>query len=148
MKEEKLEQTSDLFLELLPILQYKINPLFHSGIQQNLKCNKNQSKALIIIGRWKEITPTLLGKYLDLRKGSLTTLIDSLVEMNLVKREFHPNDRRKTLIKLTSKGEELVELKFKDFKENINTLFDSFSDNQLENLNHNLLEIIKIVKKV
>ncbi|KNF07772.1 MarR family transcriptional regulator [Gottschalkia purinilytica] len=148
MKEEKLEQTSDLFLELLPILQYKINPLFHSGIQQNLKCNKNQSKALIIIGRWKEITPTLLGKYLDLRKGSLTTLIDSLVKMNLVKREFHPNDRRKTLIKLTSKGEELVELKFKDFKENINTLFDSFSDNQLENLNHNLLEIIKIVKKV
>ncbi|MFA7115872.1 MAG: MarR family transcriptional regulator [Bacteroidales bacterium] len=42
-------------------------------------------------------------------KGSITRLIDALVKNEYVHRISHPNDRRTNIIKLTSKGSELVE---------------------------------------
>ncbi len=42
----------------------------------------------MIIGRNGKISPTILGKCMDMEKGSITSLVDSLENMNLVYREM------------------------------------------------------------
>jgi len=59
---------------------------------------------ILIIGGVGEIMLTILGKCLDLQKGSLTTMIDALEREGLVLRKGDPGDRRKVLISLTEEG--------------------------------------------
>ena len=116
MGKDKLNQITSLFLEFYPLYQKKITSLFSKSTSDPYKCNSNQIRAIMIIGRNKNIIPTLLGKYLGLQKGSLTTLLDSLENMDLIERNSHPDDRRKLLLSLTSKGNEFRDLKISQFE--------------------------------
>jgi len=102
----------------------------------------------MIIGKREKITPSALGKHLDMQKGSLTTLIDSLEEMNLVSRAPDPNDRRKTLLQLTKEGEDYRQLKMEEFKKNLVILFDSLPEEEIEDFAKNLENIVNTIKKV
>ncbi len=78
-------------------------PVFKGEINE-YNCTKNQSRAIMIIGRNGKISPTILGKCMDMEKGSITSLVDSLENMNLVYRENDLEDKRKTWIQLTEEG--------------------------------------------
>jgi DNA-binding MarR family transcriptional regulator len=50
--------------------------------------------------------PSTLAKFLELKKSSVTSLIDSLENKGFVCRKDDPSDRRKVLISVTEKGVE------------------------------------------
>ncbi|MGF7058020.1 MarR family winged helix-turn-helix transcriptional regulator [Brassicibacter mesophilus] len=147
MKEQNLKQINNLFFEFFPLFHQKLGPVFHKHNEDN-KCNKNQNKAIMLIGRHNKITPSKLGKYLDLRKGSLTTLIDSLEKMNLVEREIDPSDRRKTLLHLTSQGKEYLKLRNLEFEQNLINLFDKLSEKEIEDFAYSLKQVVNTMKKI
>lgn len=66
--------------------------------------HKTMGKALLLISEEGEIMPSTLARYLDLKKSSVTSLIDSLEKEGLVCRKGDPSDRRKVLISVTEKG--------------------------------------------
>lgn len=148
MKNNKLTQITDLFLEFYPIHQKKIASLFSKGTCEPYKCNLNQTRAIMIIGRSESIIPTMLGKSLGLQKGSLTTLIDSLVSMDLVKRNPHPDDRRKLLLSLTSKGNEYRGLKIDQFNQEISILFNKISEDKLDDFIVNFENVLDTIKNL
>lgn len=132
MKEEKLKEITQLFLEFHPIHQQKITSLFSKNTNDPYNCNRNQIKAIMIIGKHGEIIPTILGKCLGLQRGSLTTLLDSLEDMGLINKISHPKDRRKLLITLTDKGIEYRHLKAKQFEQELSHLFDNLTEEKLD----------------
>lgn len=146
MKDDKLKAITQLFLEFHPLHQRKITSLFSKGTSDPYNCNRNQIKAIMIIGKNKEIIPTTLGKCLGLQKGSLTTLLDQLEKTNLIKRTNHPDDRRKTLISLTDLGNEYRQLKINDFETELSKLFGDFPEDKLDDLIPCLTHLIDTMK--
>ncbi|AKB84476.1 MarR family winged helix-turn-helix transcriptional regulator [Methanococcoides methylutens] len=72
--------------------------------------HKTMGKALLLIREEGEIMPSTLARYLDLKKSSVTSLIDTLEKDGLVCRKNDPSDRRKVLVSVTKKGIEHINL--------------------------------------
>lgn len=104
MKEEITKETVKLQFEMIHLFHKNFAKTFHQTGNSPYSLNKNQNKAILIIGAVGEIMPTTLGKCLDLQKGSLTSMIDALERVELVCRRGDPGDRRKILISLSKKG--------------------------------------------
>ena len=79
---------------------------FRSSLGMNL--NQTHRRTLLFLNDVEETTMTELHKTIGLEKGSLTTVIDQLIEKELVERKGDKKDRRKVLISLTAKGREKV----------------------------------------
>ncbi|QUH20298.1 MarR family winged helix-turn-helix transcriptional regulator [Alkaliphilus sp. B6464] len=148
MKEENLKQIHNGLLEFSDLFHQKISSILNSNISIDYCCNKNQNKALMILGRRGKITPTMLGKSLDMRKGSLTTLLDSLENMNLVFREADEKDRRKTWIYLTEEGKGYVDSQMLQYEKIITQAFDSLGDKDVDNFSNSIKTVISIMKKL
>ncbi|MDZ7838010.1 MAG: MarR family transcriptional regulator [Actinomycetota bacterium] len=54
----------------------------------------------------------------DLKSGSLTSVIDSLVSKGYVRREYDPGDRRKIMVELTARGREFAKKICKSVQDN------------------------------
>lgn len=65
---------------------------------------KNHFKILGQLFHHDSLTLTEIGRMLDLEKGSVTALVDHLVDKGLAMRQDFPGDRRKSLILLTEAG--------------------------------------------
>ncbi|WP_292375002.1 MarR family winged helix-turn-helix transcriptional regulator [Methanosarcina sp. UBA411] len=118
MKEEKIKETVKLQFEIMNLFQKHFAEIFHKSGDSPYSLNKNQNRAILIIGAIDNIMPTTLGKCLDLQKGSLTSMIDALEREGLVYRKGDPDDRRKTLISLTEKGKAYREWFMKELEHN------------------------------
>ena len=69
--------------------------------------NKTQLRALTFIKNYGAINMTELCNMLNIEKGSLTTMIDDLVEKGYVERVNDKKDRRRYIIVMTEAGDVL-----------------------------------------
>jgi len=148
MKREFIKEIHDKLFEFMSLYFEKFGVIFHrlNGVEP--KCNKSQNKTIAILKRQGEITATELGKKLDMQKGSLTTLIDSLEHMGLVAREPDLTDRRKYLLSLTKQGEDYFESKSRFYEEHLRQLFKSISVKEAEEFLEKLSYMVKFIKKL
>ena len=58
----------------------------------------------VLEGDPEPLTPTAIGGRTLITKTSVTSVLDSLERLRLVKRRRHPTNRRSTLVELTPKG--------------------------------------------
>ncbi|MBN1932630.1 MAG: winged helix DNA-binding protein [Desulfobacterales bacterium] len=148
MKHEKLENIQKLILEFLPLLHQKFADVFHKSPDHRYPCSKNQNRTIMIIKKNSKITHTDLGRCLDMQKGSLTSLIDSLESMRLVHRETDPRDRRKTLLSLTDAGEAYVKLLLKELERHLHATFETTPIEVVETFEKNLGGLVGIMKRL
>lgn len=148
MKEETLKETVRLQFETIHLFHKNFAKTLHPirNSQYNLK--KNQNKAILIIGAAENIMPTTLGKYLDLQKGSLTSMIDALEKAELVCRKKDPEDRRKTLLVLTGKGKKYREWLTGEFEKNASEIFKKLGKEDLSEYRKGLQTMFNILKKL
>ncbi|MEE9306816.1 MAG: MarR family transcriptional regulator [Spirochaetia bacterium] len=94
-------------LTTFPLFMHKVFHDFHheSG---DFDLNKTQIKALMVIYFENSPYMTKVCYHMNMEKGSLTPVIDSLIEMELVQRSRNPDDRRKLNLNLTDQGRKLV----------------------------------------
>ncbi|ABE53134.1 MarR family winged helix-turn-helix transcriptional regulator [Methanococcoides burtonii] len=102
---DKTKQIIELRLEI-DYLKRKIESnIVGQFVEKDDIClNKTANKAIHFIKREGEVMPSNLAKYLEIKKSSATSLIDSLETEGLVYRKDDPSDRRKTLLGLTENG--------------------------------------------
>jgi DNA-binding MarR family transcriptional regulator len=62
----------------------------------------------VIEGAGEPLPPTVIAERLLQTTGSITSLLDTLERQGLVRREPHPDDRRKLLVDITEKARVLV----------------------------------------
>lgn len=148
MGSANIKEIMEMLMDFLSLFHQKLGVLFHRIEDPRYPCTKNQNRAIMILKHRGKITPSYLGKCLDMRKGSLTSLIDSLVSMGLVRREADPSDRRRILINLTDEGEAYVKQREHGFEIALDGLLSSFSEKEIEGFKKSLKNVVDTMKKL
>jgi Transcriptional regulators len=139
---------NQLFFEYITLYHQKVGIVFNIDNDIQPKCNKNQRKALFVIKQQKKMISTDLGRCLDLSKGALTALLDSIEEVGLIKREGDKKDRRKTWIELTEKGMHYTDLNLKLYEEGIDNIFKNVEDEEVLQAINNLKQLVNLLVKL
>ncbi len=85
------------------------NERMRATLAKELDMSLHELNALIYVEYERHITPKALAHNLSLSTGSVTALVDRMVDSGLVMRNPHPNDRRSVLLSLTPKGSQVIE---------------------------------------
>jgi len=123
-------QLEELNANLGPLFGLKFvffNTFDSSSLAHNL--NKTQERVLMMTWHHTKASMVFLSREAGLEKGSLTSIIDSLEKLNLVRRERDQDDHRSFCVIPTSAGECLAK--------QINALFCAHLDRMLGNLTEN-----------
>lgn len=83
----------------------------------------------------------IIGNKVLLASSSITYVIDQLEKKNLVERKVNENDRRVTLVSLTTEGQEMMESIFPQHTEIINELFGGLTDEELVQFSESLKKV-------
>lgn len=135
-------------IKFMSLFHRLFTPAFKKGADDRYNCTKNQARAIMIIGRANKITPTILGKCMDMEKGSITTLIDSMENMNLVYRVDDPTDKRKVWIQLSEEGKQYYLKQEERFLKKIEEVFQNLTKEEIGEFSHSLKNIVEILEKV
>ncbi|MCD4703565.1 MAG: MarR family transcriptional regulator [Methanosarcinaceae archaeon] len=109
---------------------------------------KNRNHSLLVIAREQKIMPSTLAKYLDLRKSSVTSIIDSLEESGLVCRDSDPDDRRKTWISLTNAGKQYFEMLEEHIGNVTGGILVDLNEQEIDDLLTCLERIVEIERRI
>lgn len=101
-------------------------------IAQDAGVTGTELRALFRVGKMVSITPKDLAAHLSMTTGAITAIARRLVEMGLIARVDHPEDRRSLYLELTPHGHEVME--------HIHTEFDSMLVASTTSLNEVELE--------
>jgi len=99
-----VSQTAELFLEFMPLFYRVFGQAMEEARQQEKKYTKNQGLALMMLTHRGAMLPSFLGSCLNMQKGSLTSLVDTLEDQGFVTRVPDEKDRRKTWVQITELG--------------------------------------------
>ncbi|MEY8303325.1 MarR family winged helix-turn-helix transcriptional regulator [Anaerosalibacter bizertensis] len=135
-------------IKFMSLFHRLFRPTFKRETDGEYKCNKNQIRAIMIIGRSDKISPSVLCEYMDMEKGSITTLIDSMEKMGLVFREDDPKDKRKIWIQLTNEGKEYFIKQEEKFISQIEELFSTIPEKEVDEFKQSLKTIVTILDKI
>lgn len=147
METDRLEELHKLYFNLIPLF-YKCKTFYIDKNKADDFCNKNQSMAIMIIGKAEKIMPTTLSKFINMEKGSLTTLIDSLEKKNYVIRSSDPNDRRKVLLSLTPEGIEHMKIIEEQSQKGLALMVSNLNEKEIDQMHSSLKTLVEILKKV
>lgn len=103
--QNSIETTISFLVKSLPKL---FNDFYLEDIKKFISdknVNKTQLRALTFIKNYGAINMTELCNMLNIEKGSLTTMIDDLVEKGYVERVNDKKDRRRYIIVMTEAGD-------------------------------------------
>ena len=117
-----------------------------SGKFKNL--SKNQPQVIKIIGIEGEMMPSTIGKYVGMNKSSLTHLVDDLEKKGIVYRKNDPQDRRKVLVSLTSKGLKCYDYLSKITAEMADEVLEHVDEKELDDLIQSLETMTRVLRKV
>ena len=141
----------DIRLDLIKFISL-FHKLFKPAFQREdgdiYMCSKNQIRAVMIIGRAESISPSVLGKYMDMEKGSITSLVESMEKLGLVYKNDDLNDKRKIWIHLTDEGKKYFNKQEKRFIDQIELLFSCISKEETNEFSQNLKNVVSTLEKV
>lgn len=112
------------------------------------KLNKTQRKTLMYLNLEGDSPLTEIAKVMNLEKGSVTTLVDSLEKYELVTRERDPGDRRKMIVTMTPKGKEITNRMQDYMGKYVKKKMEVLSDEDLVRLTDAIDTLADIVEKL
>ncbi len=127
-----------------------------NDVGENVACEKgeqhlhfkNRNLSFVVIAREQKIMPSTLAKYLDLRRSSVTSIINYLEGSGFVCRETDPDDRRITWISLTNAGKQYYNM----LEEHIGKVAGEFlvdlDEQEIDDLLICLKRIVEIERKI
>lgn len=95
---------ADAFASFMKSYFLHINPILHSGTFRGRRLNENRIVVLAALDLCGTLTPGDISAAFSVQKGSLTTVIGSLIEAGLVERRAVASDERSYRLVLTEEG--------------------------------------------
>jgi len=102
-------ETIQMVMHHMPLFHQVIGADFRDLFQDYPDINQTHMKSLMFLKINGDTTMTRLSRLLRLEKGSVTTIADRLVTWGLVLRLTDPEDRRRSILRLTDSGRQLAE---------------------------------------
>src|SRR5262245_61110011 len=118
--------------------------LYRHAVGEILSVNVTDMECLGLIFFKGLATPSELARYTGLTSGATTAMLDRLERARLIERRPNPQDRRGTLIVLTTERNEEIGAMFASTSEAINKLTSSYSESELETIADYLRKLVSI----
>ncbi|RNI14864.1 MarR family transcriptional regulator [Methanohalophilus sp. RSK] len=109
---------------------------------------KNRNHAILILGREKEMMPSTLARFLNLKKSSVTSIIDYLEKDGLVKRTADPMDRRKIWISLTSSGYRYMDVLEGCVEKIVNVMLEGLEEDEIDEMLESMRSVVNLERKI
>jgi DNA-binding MarR family transcriptional regulator len=128
------------FLPLLRELSstYQAFEVYSSAHVRSLSLTPAQFDIVATLGNTRGMSPKELGERTLITKGTLTGVVDRLVDKKLVRRTASPSDGRCQVIQLTTHGEKLFARIFPTHVLHMERAFAEFSPNELAGMTASL----------
>jgi len=141
------EEMALQILSTFPLFMHKI---FHDFRYETgeYELNKTHMKALMIIHMGDNPHMTHVCHHMNMEKGSLTPVIDSLIEAGLVERMRNKEDRRKVNLSLTGKGKHLVVRNLHRAQEHILKKIGHLPEDMIDRFKRAVLDLHEIAQKL
>jgi DNA-binding MarR family transcriptional regulator len=127
-----------------------IHDHIHEGINERKEFSLPRSHYILlaVLKEKKTATMSEICNILYISKPNLTSIIDSLIERKLVKREYDKKDRRIIRIQITEKGEETMKMKKIFIKNELKSIFEKLNEKDMDNLYKSFKNIKEILSKI
>ena len=102
---------------------------------------------LTTLYREKVLSSGNLAKSLDVRNSTITSLVDRLVKLSLVRRRRCERDRRVVLVELTDKGRKLTEKLLTLRKKRLKEIVKELSREEVKEIYESIKRVKEILKK-
>lgn len=97
---------------------------------------------LFVLWIWGDRESAELAEDCGLAKGTLTGMVSTLERQDLVRRERHPRDGRRVIVKLEDKGTWTIENLFPDFNKHETMFTSRLTGDELRQLAHLLRTVV------
>lgn len=148
MVDNEFQQLHDLMFGTMGLFHEKFLHKFRKESPNYPGIKKNHIRIIGFIYRNQALTATEIAKKLNMEKGSLTTLIDQLEESGLVARHDNPDDRRKTLIRLTDAGKAEMEDTINCSIQSLHNILADTKPEELQKFSDSLRYAIDFMQKI
>ncbi|MDT8303423.1 MAG: MarR family transcriptional regulator [Sedimentisphaerales bacterium] len=110
--------------------------------QYGIEINPAQGRIMFALWQKDGISINELAKKTQLKKSTMTSMLDRLEKIGYIKRQYSKTDRRKILIKRTEK-DRIMEKKYVEVSEEMTKLFyKGFSRSQIDRFENDLERIL------
>lgn len=118
----------------------------YRNMEQDKCLTLTQFQVLFTIKNYGLCTMSCLSSTIEVSKGTMTSMLNKLVEENYVERSGSPKDRRNVYVSLTEKGEEKVNYMKEKLLKAIGETLAQLEENKKQEI-HKGLEILTDVFK-
>lgn len=135
MNDRDADEIMDILIDVKLELTKYISRGFHNlGKMNNGHGKKNLFRTLFILYKKGPLTPSELSQLMDLRKSTMTAIIDFLTDNNFVSVECGKDDRRKKIVCLTDKGFKQAQKRKEIIRHIITESFKQLDNSDIEEL--------------
>ena len=136
---------TSVFLPLLRELAsaYQSFEMYSSAHVRTLPLTPAQFDIVVTLGNTSGMSPKELGEKTLITKGTLTGVVDRLVDKKLVRRTASPSDGRCQVIQLTAQGEKLFARIFPAHMTHMGRAFSGFSPKDMVEMTASLQRLRK-----
>lgn len=145
---ELAKELHKLLIKFIGLHHQKFLRAFRAGESCDARLKKNQEKLIALLYCEGPTTPSELSRKLDLEKGGITTLLDSLEEVGLVARVEDCGDRRKNIVVLTPKGQARMEKVIAEHQEILHNILKKLDRSEVEELIAHLRRAVEIIERL
>lgn len=115
------------FFTAYPTLMHRIFNNYKPPLELS-HLNKSQIKTLVIIYSNPNSSMSEVSGYMNLQKGSFTTIIDTLQKLGYVEKNKNTSDKRSYSLLLTKSGTDIAELQIQKAEEHLKKEFCKIPD--------------------
>jgi DNA-binding MarR family transcriptional regulator len=134
-----IEEIIRLHWSILATMQFSSRPDW-----MELDMTMAQIKTLFTISQGEAVPVSRIADYLGVGQPTASHLVDKLVRQGFAGRSESPSDRRVTLVRLTSKGEDLVRRLYQGGEEQYRSWVKQLSDEERKNLLSGLQALARV----
>jgi DNA-binding MarR family transcriptional regulator len=140
MRDEILSKVNNDLLSVPPLVSRLIRKklVIKTPGEAEMELKMPHFEIMRVLKEEGTLHPVKIGEKLCIAKAQMTHLVDKLVELDFVKREWGEDDRRTINITLTVSGNKLLEDQDKLFMNALRENMVSLSDVELETLSNTL----------
>jgi DNA-binding MarR family transcriptional regulator len=146
MEDAVLTKIVENLLNGLPLIHRKLTSVLNEGGSKGL--SHYHFAILGVLSKSDSLPVSEIGRRLLISKPQMTTIIDSLVELNLVNRHPDTQDRRITHIEVTVRGREELILAKQQIIHNVERKLANLNEEDLELLSGALQNLTRISSKI
>ncbi len=104
---------------------------------------RSQHRLLMILGQNSECSQTQLAEKMEISPAAVAVSLKKLEKAGYIARQCRESDNRINHVTITPKGQEMIEMSVRYFREMDEAFFDGFSEEEKEQFENMLLKICK-----